>query len=284
MLPFLKWPGGKRWAAPAIAQIVKKHLSDQGTYYEPFLGGGAVFFHLLPSRAMLSDVNEELIEAYMAIKYTPRDIIAELKRLPVSSQEFYLMRDYQPRTRLNRAVRLLYLNRTAFAGIYRVNSFGQFNVPYGGQRTPADLHESDILLEAARAMKKARFRRVDFEVAVSEAERGDVIYCDPTYTVTHDNNCFIRYNERNFSWADQERLVRVANLAVGRGVAVIVSNAHHPKIRDLYQGWRSRTLTRYSAVSPDPERRKKVAEYLFVRLPNGSKDVGNYVQVAERRR
>ena len=266
MRPFLKWPGGKRWAASVIAEIARKHLSDLGTYYEPFLGGGAVFFHLQPSRAVLSDVNGELIDAYLAVKYEHREVRVGLSRMPVSSKEFYRTRECRPRVRLNRAIRLLYLNRTAFGGIYRVNSFGQFNVPYGG-RTTADLYESDILLQAAKAMKGAKVRQIDFEVAISKAKSGDVVYCDPTYTVTHDNNCFIRYNERNFSWADQERLVTVANTAVGRGAAVIVSNAHHPKIKDLYDGWCSTTLRRYSAVSPEPEHRKKVAEYLFVRLP-----------------
>src|SRR2546425_3836396 len=162
MLPFLKWPGGKRWAAPAIARMVEKYLSDHGTYYEPFLGGGAVFFYLMPRRALLSDINEELVDTYLAIKYMPRQIIARVKRMAVSSKDFYRVRAYRPRTRLNRAVRLLYLNRTAFGGIYRVNAFGKFNVPYGGERTPADLHESDILLNAARALSNARVRKIDF--------------------------------------------------------------------------------------------------------------------------
>jgi DNA adenine methylase len=146
------------------------------------------FFHLLPERALLSDIDEELIETYRAVKCMPREVIAGLRRLTVSSEEFYKMRDYRPRTRLNRAVRLLYLNRTAFGGIYRLNSLGQFNVPYGGERTPADLHESDILLKAAGAMRRARVRHIDFEAAISDVKAGDVVYCDPTYTVTHDNN------------------------------------------------------------------------------------------------
>ena len=265
-LPFLKWPGGKRWAAPVIAPLITASLS--GTYYEPFLGGGAVFFHLRPAKAVLCDVNPDLVETYQAVLRNPTGVLERLRRMRVNKRAYYSTRAEVPRGDLLRAARFLYLNRTAFGGIYRLNREGQFNVPYGGgKRTPDCLWEDDLVTDAAAALAGADIRCDDFETVLNMAGPGDVAYCDPTYTVTHDQNCFVRYNETNFAWADQQRLALAAVRAVERGVTVLVSNAHHHSVLALYPTAEVETLTRMSCVSRDPSKRRAVEEYLFMLRP-----------------
>jgi DNA adenine methylase len=264
VLPFLKWPGGKRWAGCRITALIREHLT--GTYYEPFLGGGAVFFELRPRRAVLSDINPELVNTYCVVRDSVQEIISRLKELPVNKRVYNRLRKLEPDEPISRAVRFLYLNRTAFGGIYRLNLKGKFNVPYGGgDRTPAVLWERALLRNASEALASAEVREADFEVVINLANKGDVVYCDPTYTVAHDCNGFIRYNERNFSWADQVRLADVARRARQRGAVVIISNANHRTIRRLYPHGSFRVLQRHSLVSTDVTKRRPVQE-LLVRL------------------
>jgi DNA adenine methylase len=241
----------------------------RGTYYEPFLGGGAVFFRFQPARAVLSDINPELINTYLAVQRNPDGIIGKLKKLEVSEKEYYRIRSSIPRGLLNQAARVLYLNRTAFGGIYRLNQVGHFNVPYGGgERTPNLLWDEEILVRASKALAGAVIKQSDFERVLDAAREGDVVYCDPTYTVTHDSNCFVRYNERNFAWADQLRLAAAASRAVKRGAAVLVSNAHHQALLELYAGAKAWVLARTSCVSRDVLKRRRVREYLFILHPS----------------
>jgi len=277
MQPFLKWPGGKRWVAETIAKFIRKHLA--GTYYEPFLGGGAVFFHLLPEKAVLADINSDLVLAYQTVQSEYEAVLEEVRAMDVSKQEYYRIRAMVPRTNITKTARFLYLNRTAFGGMYRLNSNGQFNVPFGGgQRTPAPLWERDLLKNASDALHGITIMCADFEQTINMAGAGDVIYCDPTYTVTHDRNAFVRYNEKNFSWADQKRLAKAAKAAVVRGATVLVSNAHHSSIRELYLDAQVRHLKRRSLVSTDPAKRCEVREYLFIMTPNRDDNLSNRVK------
>jgi DNA adenine methylase len=260
--PFIKWPGGKRWAALQISELISSSLS--GTYYEPFLGGGAVFFHGLPRRAVLADINKDLIATYRTIRNDPARVIRVLRRRAVTEEMYYRVRDDEPKDAAGRAARFLYLNRTAFGGIYRLNMAGKFNVPYGGgDRTPEVLWKTEILRLASRALRRAKLIVSDFEPVIEAAGTGDVVYCDPTYTVAHDNNGFIRYNERNFSWSDQERLASAAFRAADRGAMVLVSNAHHRSVRELYRGASIETLARMSTVTPRSDLRRPVKELLI---------------------
>ncbi len=262
MTPFIKWPGGKRWAAARIAELIEPHLS--GTYLEPFLGGGAVFFHVLPRRSVLADINEELISTYKAVRSDPAGVAGILRRHAVTAETYYRIRRSEPKRSEVRAARFLYLNRTAFGGIYRLNLVGDFNVPYGGgERTPELLWKTDILEAASKALRLARLKVSDFELIVDSAGTADVVYCDPTYTVAHDNNGFIRYNERNFLWSDQERLADAAFRAARRGAMVIVTNAHHASIKRLYRGACFETLSRVSTVTPHSDLRRSVKELLI---------------------
>lgn len=270
-LPFLKWPGGKRWAAPKIVKIINDHLSERGTYYEPFLGGGAVFFLLRPASAFLGDINPDLVNAYVTVRDTPTQLLREVRKIPVTEKDYYRIRKATPRSSLKRAAHFLYLNRTAYGGIYRLNLDGHFNVPYGGgERTPAILWEEKLVESASAALVGVKVKQCDFAKLIRRAGPGDVVYCDPTYTVAHDNNGFVRYNESNFSWADQVRLALETQAAATRGATVIVSNAHHRTVRALYPGSETHTLRRTSCVSAVAEARKSVAEYLLVLQPSSS--------------
>lgn len=266
IIPFLKWPGGKRWLVPYFQELLKGTTFNH--YFEPFLGGGAVFFGLRPVKATLSDVNEDLINTYVQVKWRPYTLIRELKNMPVNKEYYCNLRVTVPYRKIAKAVRFLYLNRTAFAGMYRLNKQGHFNVPFGGgERTPSRLWDDKLLAKASQALKNAKIVCQDFESAIRGARSGDLVYCDPTYTVTHNNNGFIRYNENNFSWSDQERLAHVAREMVGEGVTIIVSNAFHHEIRDLYSTAETHVLERMSSLCPDTNKRRITNEYLFVLRP-----------------
>ena len=265
-IPFLRWPGGKRWLTPTLVPLCAKHLT--GRYYEPFLGGGAVFFGLAPEKATLSDINPELANVYRQVRDAPDQLVGKLKALRTTKKDYYAVRDQAPRSALDRAVRSLYLNRTAFSGLYRLNRAGEFNVPYGGgQRTPAVLWEKELIHRASAALKGKQILACDFTQTIERAGPGDVVYCDPAYTVMHGNNGFRRYNESIFSWKDQERLASASAAAAARGALVLVTNAYHRSIRSLYADVTTKRLSRPSMLSPSPKQRKLVYEYLFVLAP-----------------
>lgn len=264
--PFLKWPGGKRWLVPQLLKLIENY--DYATYREPFLGGGALFFTLQPKRSVLSDINSDLINTYRQVKYHAETLLRELRRLPIDQATYRRVRSSSPRSGLRRAVRFLYLNRTGFGGMYRLNQRGQFNVPFGGgERTTAPLWKRDLVTSSARALRGARLFALDFEQALAEAEASDLVFCDPTYTVAHNNNGFIRYNESNFSWEDQKRLSRSCHAAANRGALVIVSNAYHQEVLDLFAPPRYFAAVRTSLLCPKVKHRRLVAEYVFVFPP-----------------
>lgn len=266
--PFLKWPGGKRWLAKPLAKIISKKLTYR--YYEPFLGGGAIFFSLMPLNATLSDINEDLINVYVQVRDNPDELLEGLKKLIVSKDNYYIIRNYEPEDNVEKAIKFLYLNRTAFGGIYRLNSKGEFNVPYGGgNRTPEPLWKNNLITVASIALGGVELIVSDFGKILDVAGVGDVVYCDPTYTTHHNNNGFIRYNEKNFSWNDQERLAMKSITACKRGAYVIISNASYAPLCDLYYPFSPIELTRKSLVSRKPEARHDVKEYLFILDPNG---------------
>jgi len=233
-------------------------------YFEPFLGGGALFFALRPTRATISDINSELVNAYRQVKQSPDTLIAEIKRIPVDAANYERLRQANPQTPLGSAVRFLYLNRTAFAGMYRVNRSGGFNVPYGGgERTPEAYWRDCLIQRASTALAKAKIVAGDFEKVLYSVQRDDLVYCDPTYTTRHNNNGFIRYNERNFNWSDQIRLAACCARIAQNGTKVLVSNACHFEVERLFASARHYRVTRLTRLCPDPRKRGSSIESLF---------------------
>lgn len=260
VLPFLKWPGGKRELAPTLANLVP---SDLGTYFEPFVGSAALFFMLQPTRAVLGDTNAELIDCYLAVRNQPNAVVKALQRLPNSKDDYYRIRKSQPRLRATRAARFIYLVKLAFNGIYRVNrKTGAFNVPYG-QHVSRRVVDQPNLLAASRVLQRATVLTRDFAELVETARKGDLVYFDPPYTLRHSNNGFIRYNQNLFSWPDQSRLAHCAAKLANRGVHVIVTNAPHASITRLYPDFQQRLVSRSSEMAADVDARGPVQELIL---------------------
>ncbi len=261
--PFLKWLGGKRWLTTEIRSRIQSLKFDR--YIEPFLGGGAVFFSLLIKPAILSDINKELINAYIQVRDNPDEVLKRLQTLKTDANTYYRIRATKTRGLLNRAARFIYLNRTAFSGIYRVNDKGEFNVPFGNYINGTKiLWREGLLHKSSEALKGARLIISDFEEVINGAGKGDLVYCDPTYTTMHNNNGFRKYNEKCFSWKDQERLATVCEKAASKGATILVSNAYHKNLLDLYGGFEAHTVERKSVLCPDSSKRKIIQEYLFI--------------------
>jgi DNA adenine methylase len=229
------------------------------------------FFYLNPKIALLSDINADLVNTYYHVKNSPKELIQQLQHLPVDTETYSRFRRARPTYPLEQAVRFLYLNRTAFGGMYRVNQEGHFNVPFGGgQRTPEILWRDGLLLAAAKVLSRATVYTADFEAILDETGAGDLVYCDPTFTVAHNQNGFIRYNERNFSWHDQLRLAQACHRARERGACILISNAFHHEIAALYPDAQAIVVTRMSVLCPDPAKRHLTQEYLFLLHPDCS--------------
>ena len=257
--PLIKWAGGKRRLLAEIRQLLP---DDFNRYYEPFFGSGALFFSLLPRAARLSDANRDLIETYIEVRDNVEPLIRALRRLRNSEEGYYRVRAATPRTPTGKAARLIYLCTLSFNGIYRQNLKGEFNVPYG-YKTHLKHYDVARLREASRQLRGRTIRHEDFECAVQGAQPGDVAYFDPPYTVAHGNNGFVKYNAKIFSWEDQKRLARTALRLKGIGCRVIVSNADHPSIRELYPEFDAHVVERFSVMSASSEFRRPVRECLF---------------------
>ena len=260
--PFLKWAGGKRWFVHRHVDLLPKTFNR---YIEPFLGGGSVFFHLQPANSLLGDTNPELVAAYLGIKQKWKSVVRSLQyhNRMHSNDHYYAVRDKRPREIVSRASRMIYLNRTCFNGIYRVNLQGEFNVPRGTKDSV--LLDTDRFDTMSRLLEGADIRVADFEVLINEAKAGDFVFADPPYTVRHNFNGFVKYNEKLFSWQDQERLAEALIRAKSRGVHILSTNANHSSIRELYDdyGFNLITTSRFSSISASSEHRKQFDELII---------------------
>lgn len=258
--PYLKWTGGKQWLAAVAPALLPAKFS--GRYFEPFLGGASVFFALGLKPAVLADLNAELISAYEGVRDTPQEVIRLLRRYPYDRQFFDEMRAARPRLPHTRAARLIYLNKTAFNGMYRVNLSGRFNVPFGRYKNPT-ICDAERIRNASVALKGATLTVQDFEAATARAKRGDLAYFDPPYITGHQNNGFLKYNAPLFSWADQKRLAKLAVTLRERGVHVVVSNGDHPDVVALYSGFHRYVVVRNSLIGGSGSERGEVSEALL---------------------
>ena len=266
MQPFLKWPGGKRWLISNYHEIFP---TKYNAYFEPFLGGGSSFFYLEPQKAIIADINGELINTYQIMAKKPKQLRALLEKHQNNHCEnyYYTVRNERPIDTVARAARFLYLNRTCFNGMYRVNRDGVFNVPIGTR----DNFTEDVLLfeEYSHILQNAKIRTQDFVVTIREANMGDFVFADPPYTIAHNQNSFIKYNEKLFSWKDQMRLLNALTKARDRGVIIISTNASYPQLQQLYEnhGFFTKTLNRFSSISGTSNGRGKQQELLITSYP-----------------
>lgn len=231
---FLRYPGGKR----RMLEFLQKHLpaanSLTGRYVEPFLGSGAVFFMLRPPRALLSDINQDLIDLYRGIRYRPKEVWNRYCSFGDSKADYHNTRDSTiPRLLADRSARLLYLNRTCFKGMWRQNSKGEFTVGYGGQARRWVITEAD-LLSISHALRKAELRCCDFQDVVDECQAGDFIFADPPYRPGHTRQTNEHYVGRPFAFDDHRRLALALQRAQERGVQWALTTSAHPDMINLF--------------------------------------------------
>ncbi len=261
LAPFLRWAGGKRWLIKKDNNIAPLEFNN---YIEPFLGSAAVFFSMPHKPFIISDTNQDLINCYVAIKENHKEVqrLVKVHQENHTKEYYYQIRADEPNTNETRAARFLYLNRTCFNGLYRVNKQGKFNVPIG-TRNNAFLDDDKFKAVAAR-LEQGKILNQDFEKTISMAGLGDFVFIDPPYTVNHNLNGFIEYNEKIFSWDDQIRLKNSIISALDRGAMLTMSNADHESIHELYSGLCNiQKLERNSVIAGKPCNRKITSEVIM---------------------
>lgn len=257
--PLMKWAGGKRRLLPFILP----HLGSTRRYFEPFVGGGAVFLALKTTESIIGDANPDVTNCYQQIQSDIDSLIKRLRRFRNNEREYYRIREWEPSDNVDRAARTLYLARLSFNGIYRQNLSGKFNVPYGYKKH-LQVADEDHLRAVQLKLCDTIIRTGDFAAIAADAAVGDTIYFDPPYTVAHGNNGFVKYNARIFSWEDQRRLAILARELVRKGCRVVVSNADHPSIDELYPFFKRFRIRRPSVIAAASQFRKTVTESVFV--------------------
>lgn len=236
--PFLKWVGGK---SQLLKELLKRRPAEYGAYHEPFVGGGALFFEMAPATAHLSDTNAELINCYKVIRRSLPRLVQLLKSYPYDKEFFYEIRARDPETLdpIERAARTIYLNKSGYNGLYRVNSDGLFNVPFGRHVNPIICDETN-LKAVSQVLMGAHLRVEDFGCVLERASAGDFVYFDPPYYPLSQTSYFTDYTRDGFGHAEQERLAALFDALHEKGVRVLLSNSDHPEVRKLYGGKRYR--------------------------------------------
>ena len=229
--PFLRWAGGKRWLLKQLHNYLPVDGFNQ--YHEPFIGGGSIFFHLQPEKAFISDLNKELIDSYMAVQQDVELVIDFLKDFKNTEEDYYQIRPVKFDDFFQEAARFIYLNQTSFNGIYRVNLNGEYNVPYGKRHNFK--FNYDNLRKVSKNIKNTSFSSGDFSEAIQNIKKGDLVFLDPPYTVTHNSNGFIQYNQKIFSLSEQYKLSEMIDKIKDIGAYYILTNAAHPEVKSIFQ-------------------------------------------------
>jgi len=282
--PLLKWAGGKRQLLKEITPVLPEDFRNPdrgenpaesgGRYLEPFLGGGALLFHLLPREGIVSDINPELINFYTVLKTRPEELLTRLEEFPVDSESYYRIRswdreaDWKSRSPVSRAARLLYLNRTCYNGLFRVNRRGEFNVPYGRYRNPRVV-QPERLRETAAYLAGNAIRLVcqDFELTMEEARTGDFVYLDPPYDPVNTTSSFTGYTSGGFGREEQVRLRDACRRLDRRGVRFLLSNSATPFVLDLYREFLCDTVQASRNINSRGEGRGPILELLARNYP-----------------
>lgn len=265
--PFIKWVGGKR---QLLSEINKYIPSDFDTYYEPFIGGGAVFLNNQPKRAIINDWNKELINAYQVIQSNVEELIDELKKHKNESEYFYSVREwdrlenYEERSLIEKAGRLIYLNKTCYNGLYRVNKSGYFNTPFGKYKNPAIVQE-----ERLRALNKyfntndITFTTGDFKSSLKSIKSGDFVYFDPPYVPLNVTSNFTSYTQGGFNLEEQIRLRETCDELHDKGVRFLLSNSNTPFIQEQYQDYTIEIVNAKRSINSRALKRGAVEEVLI---------------------
>lgn len=259
--PPIKWAGGKGRLIPQYEPLFPTRFN---TYHEPFLGGGAVFFHLRPERAILIDNNPELINFYLVVRDRLEELLSDARKHRNEAEYYYRVRAMDPEAMdsVARASRFLFLNKTAYNGLWRVNRQGRHNVPFGRYRNPKIVDEENLRL-VSEALKKARILLADFSEVLCFAKAGDFVYFDPPYHPLSETANFTDYTAESFGPEDQKRLAAVFGELDSRGCLVMLSNSDTPFIHELYKGYDVRVVYAKRSINCLAEGRGPISELVI---------------------
>lgn len=260
--PFLKWAGGKGRLLGQYQAFFPKRFSR---YYEPFVGAGAVFFHLAPKHAVLSDTNPDLVACYQVLKHDVDDLVELLRMYRHDKDFYYHVRELDAATLspVQRAARMIFLNKTCFNGLWRVNRRGQFNVPFGDYKNPKILDEENLRAVSA-ALQHVEILHSPFDHVLEVARKGDFIYMDPPYHPVSSTASFTSYSADDFKPEDQRRLADTYRALAERGCKVMLSNSDVPFIRELYADFRIEQVWAARAINRDASKRGAVSEVVVL--------------------
>ncbi|AWB10783.1 DNA adenine methylase [Thermodesulfobium acidiphilum] len=263
--PIVKWAGGKR----QIISVIKENLPTQfNRYFEPFIGGGAVFFEIQPENAYISDTNEELINLYLVVKNNPEELITDLHKHKNSKEYFLKIRNadrddnYKEWSNIQKASRFIYLNRTCFNGLYRVNSKGQFNVPFGNYSNPKIVDEKNIL-NCSEILQSTEIRCANFTEILEHIKKGDFVYFDPPYLPLNKSSNFTSYTKEGFDIGMQFRLKAVCDELDKKGVKFLLSNSDTEVINGLYASYNIKKVFASRNINSNSNGRGKITEVLI---------------------
>lgn len=262
--PFVKWVGGK---TQLLAELTARIPNNFSRYFEPFVGGGALFFYLQPEPSVLIDLNKELINTYRVIKDKTEELIAALKQHTYEKEYYYQVRnidrtnEYESWSDVQRASRLIYLNKSCFNGLYRVNSKGEFNTPFGRYKNPRIVDETN-LRAASTALQKAQIITGSFLEVESMINRDDFVYFDPPYAPLNATSNFTSYSQGGFDGEGQEELRNLCDRLNQRGIRFMVSNSSAPLILDLYQDYHIDFVYATRAINSKGDKRGKIPEVI----------------------
>lgn len=264
--PILRWAGGKNWLVKNLNSLLP--VTGFNNYHEPFLGGASIYLSINPQKeAFLSDLNKELIETYIEVKENPDRLIEILKTYENTPEFYYKIRDTDIHDKIENAAKFIYLNQTSFNGIYRVNLKGKYNVPFGFRSK--NFLEIDNLRLVSQRLKNSTLSYGDFDECSKNIKKKDLVFLDPPYTVSHNNNGFIKYNQKLFSMDDQVRLSRFLDLIKSKGGYYILTNAAHNTILEIFEkSDRLIELNRASLVGGSNAKRGQTTEYVFTNITN----------------
>ena len=267
--PFLKWVGGKRQLIPAIMEHLPKNINNLN-YYEPFIGGGALFFHLQPQNAFINDFNEELVNVYNVIKDNLPELISDLKKHKNEADYFYEIRsldrsdEFQNLSLVERASRVIFLNKTCFNGLYRVNNAGEFNAPFGRYKNPNIVNEPTLkAVNKFLNSSNVRISSGDYSEILATADENSFVYFDPPYHPISESSNFTGYVQGGWNIFDQIRLREVCDDLHERGVKFLLSNSSAQFIRDQYENYTIKTVKATRAINSNGADRGEIDEVLI---------------------
>lgn len=262
--PIVKWVGGKR---QLMFELLKNMPKPYNRYFEPFIGGGALFFELQPDNAYISDMNEELINLYQVVRDEVDELICDLQKHDISKEYFMEIRnvdrmeEYQNWSDVQKASRFIYLNRTCFNGMYRVNSKGEFNVPFGHYKNPRILDENN-LINCSNLLQRTEIKHADFSEILKKVKKGDFVYFDPPYVPLSETSSFTSYTKDGFDMDMQFKLRDICDELDTIGVKFLLSNSDTKLVNELYENYNIKKVFASRQINANADGRGKITEVL----------------------